>query len=153
MAWTSPRTWVSGEVPSAATLNLHVRDNLKALGDPWTSHTPTRTGFTISAEQSFFREAGKTIFWSYNGTISGASGSFSLSLPAPVVRNPPALQVVGSALAFDVGTAFHTAIAWVNGSGALNFTSHGTANSWSNTVPFTWAAGDTLSFRLVYERS
>lgn len=28
MAWTSPRTWVSGEVVSAALLNAHLRDNL-----------------------------------------------------------------------------------------------------------------------------
>lgn len=28
MAWTSPRTWVAGEVVTAAELNTHVRDNL-----------------------------------------------------------------------------------------------------------------------------
>ena len=27
MAWTAPRTWVLGENVSAATMNLHVRDN------------------------------------------------------------------------------------------------------------------------------
>lgn len=31
MVWTSPRTWVAGEKPSAATMNLHIRDNLNAL--------------------------------------------------------------------------------------------------------------------------
>lgn len=31
MGWTTPRTWVAGEKPSAATLNLHIRDNLNAL--------------------------------------------------------------------------------------------------------------------------
>lgn len=29
--WTSPRTWVAGEKPSAATMNAHIRDNLNAL--------------------------------------------------------------------------------------------------------------------------
>lgn len=28
MAWTSPRTWLSGEVLTAALLNLHLRDNM-----------------------------------------------------------------------------------------------------------------------------
>lgn len=28
MAWTAPRTWVSGEVVTAAIMNVHVRDNL-----------------------------------------------------------------------------------------------------------------------------
>jgi len=31
MAWTAPRTWVSGEVMTSALLNTHVRDNLLAL--------------------------------------------------------------------------------------------------------------------------
>jgi len=29
--WSSPRTWVAGEKPSAATLNTHIRNNLEAL--------------------------------------------------------------------------------------------------------------------------
>lgn len=28
MAWTTPRTWVSGEVPTASVMNTHIRDNL-----------------------------------------------------------------------------------------------------------------------------
>lgn len=31
MAWTTPRTWVAGEVPTAAIMNAHVRDNLQYL--------------------------------------------------------------------------------------------------------------------------
>ena len=33
MSWTSPRTWVTGETPSAATCNTHVRDNVQYLYD------------------------------------------------------------------------------------------------------------------------
>jgi len=33
MAWTSPRTWVAGEIVTAALLNTHVRDNLNDLAD------------------------------------------------------------------------------------------------------------------------
>lgn len=28
MGWTTPRTWISAEKPSAATMNTHIRDNL-----------------------------------------------------------------------------------------------------------------------------
>lgn len=53
MAWTTPRTWVAGEVPTAAIMNAHVRDNLNALKDPpqavaqnWnTTITTTSTSF------------------------------------------------------------------------------------------------------------
>lgn len=33
MAWTSPRTWVAGEVVTAALINTHLRDNLNHLND------------------------------------------------------------------------------------------------------------------------
>ncbi len=32
MAWTAPRTWVTGETVTAALLNTHIRDNLLVLG-------------------------------------------------------------------------------------------------------------------------
>lgn len=32
MAWTAPRTWIVGEVVTAALMNTHVRDNLLAIG-------------------------------------------------------------------------------------------------------------------------
>jgi hypothetical protein len=31
MAWTNPRTWVTGEVVTSSLLNVHLRDNLKAV--------------------------------------------------------------------------------------------------------------------------
>lgn len=31
MAWTTPRTWVDGEVETASLMNTHVRDNLSFL--------------------------------------------------------------------------------------------------------------------------
>jgi len=40
MAWTSPRTWVAGELVTAALMNAHVRDNLIALKDPPTEFDP-----------------------------------------------------------------------------------------------------------------
>lgn len=33
MAWTTPRTWVTGELATAAMLNTYVRDNQDALDD------------------------------------------------------------------------------------------------------------------------
>jgi len=32
MAWTAPRTWVAGELVTAALVNVHVRDNELAIG-------------------------------------------------------------------------------------------------------------------------
>lgn len=32
MAWTAPRTWVTGELVTASIMNTHVRDNLNVVG-------------------------------------------------------------------------------------------------------------------------
>lgn len=34
MAWTSPATWSTGEIPTATKMNTHIRDNLDDLGYP-----------------------------------------------------------------------------------------------------------------------
>lgn len=38
MGWSTPRTWVAGEAPTAATLNTHIRDELNFLYDPPAVH-------------------------------------------------------------------------------------------------------------------
>lgn len=42
MAWTTPRTWVAGELVTAALFNTHIRDNENAL--PTVTSTITTTG-------------------------------------------------------------------------------------------------------------
>lgn len=88
MAWTSPRTWVSGEVPTAAILNAHVRDNLKAIGDPWTAWSPTVTAetgtFTSVSGAGRYMSAGKLTIWSLTITITTAgtaAGAVRFGLP------------------------------------------------------------------------
>jgi len=50
MGWTAPRTWVTGEVVTAAIMNTHVRDNLNALEgylDDVTHSEPARALDTV----------------------------------------------------------------------------------------------------------
>jgi hypothetical protein len=52
MAWTSPRTWVTGEIVTAAQLNTHVRDNLIDLDrrtSPVFATVSTQQGTTASS--------------------------------------------------------------------------------------------------------
>lgn len=50
MSWTTPRTWVTGELVTASIMNTHVRDNLGALqpqsAQVSTSETSTSTSYT-----------------------------------------------------------------------------------------------------------
>lgn len=57
MAWTNPRTWVAAEKPTAATMNLHIRDNLNYINariqvgtvsiTPSAANTPTSVTVTF----------------------------------------------------------------------------------------------------------
>ena len=50
MSWTAPRTWVTGEVVTAALLNTHVRDNLIDLDRRTSPNEATvNTGQTTSS--------------------------------------------------------------------------------------------------------
>ena len=42
MAWTAPRTWVVGELVTAAIMNTHIRDNLSYI-TTWSQHDVTGT--------------------------------------------------------------------------------------------------------------
>jgi hypothetical protein len=158
VAWTSPRTWVAGETVTAALLNTHVRDNLKAIGDPYAAYAPTYTNLTIGngVVTAQYIQAGKHVHGYYRltvGTTTAFSGVVGVTFPAGanVVLHWPN-TTLGSAFLFDTSSgltrtgAVYTQSATVmgvvvdNGGGAL-----------SNTVPWTWATGDTLSFQFSYE--
>lgn len=154
MAWTSPRTWVAGETVTAALLNTHVRDNLKAIGDPLTSYTPSYTGLTIgnATVTAKYLQAGKLVIGEVKivfGSTSSFSAGFTVTLPvAAAVINLPVGSIylndtsaganrTGAALVQSGGTT----VAFIDGAGALV----------TNTSPWTWANGDTISFPFTYE--
>lgn len=47
--WTSPHTWVDGELVGASGLNTHVRDNLNALMNPNNFNLQTNAAFSTTA--------------------------------------------------------------------------------------------------------
>lgn len=153
MAWTSPRTWVAGEVLTASLLNTHVRDNLKAIGDAWTAYTPTLTGFTVSASQAYYRAAGKHITVSYVGTLNAAAtAEMSVSLPVAAARTPIGFLPVGVVHALDSGTIRRSGVATLSDAdGTLRFFIDNSATAWNATGPFTWASGDQIAFTITYE--
>ena len=76
MAWTTPRTFATGETPTAAQFNTHLRDNLNYLyssDDAWT--TPTISGYTtLSGSRAFAYRIinGKTV--QLRGTLQKTGG-------------------------------------------------------------------------------
>lgn len=75
MSWTAPRTWVTGEIVTAALLNTHLRDNLNALEASGTSFpgSPTDgTRYVYAADTTngifwHFRYYGASSYWAFIG--------------------------------------------------------------------------------------
>jgi hypothetical protein len=101
VAWTSPRSWVSGETVTSTILNTHVRDNLNAIVSPPYAYiratTATSVGGSASANISFNTEIVDTdnLYTSASPTrltIATAglymlAGGYSLALSAGALAN------------------------------------------------------------------
>jgi hypothetical protein len=148
MSWIDPRTWLAGEKPTAALLNLHLRNNLKAIGDPWIAYTPVwaATGTAISLGNGtvtgLYMQAGKlvwgTFFITSGTTTTYGTGNYSITLPVTAKNIFP--LPIGDLIGLSSGSVYHE--------GALHGTGLNTAASgsfagarWSATGPFTPGAG------------
>jgi len=60
MAWTSPRTWVAGELVTAALMNAHVRDNLLILKDPVSDDYLTNEGSDYTTSSTSYVDVDAT---------------------------------------------------------------------------------------------
>lgn len=159
MAWTSPRTWVAGEVVTAALLNTHVRDNLKTIGDAWGSYTPTLTNgsngngtltgaYTQAGKLTFFR-----IVWTL-GSTSSISGILQISLPVTAIVNdflsPASAYLNDLSDGTDSGRrVFGTALLSSGTTIAVQNPTSGARVA--ATVPWTWATGDKIGVQGMYE--
>jgi hypothetical protein len=94
MAWTAPRTYVAGEIITAATLNTHIRDNFLAFGDPitYTAYTPswqsaagTNPAIGNGSIAGNYNIIGKTCRFkatiTTGSTTTAGTGTYILSLP------------------------------------------------------------------------
>lgn len=113
MAWTTPRTWVAGEVPTAAIMNAHVRDNLNALKDPptdldqnWnTTISTTSTSFVniTGAEVTITTTGGRVMigFHTPHAASGGTTTYFTLTIDGTEISG----HANGVALVAAAGTS------------------------------------------------
>ena len=161
MAWTSPRTWVAGETVTAALMNTHVRDNLKAIGDAWTSYTVTWTGSSTNpaigngTKTGAYIQAGKLVIFrisiTFGSTTTLGTGFYSFSLPVTSFDNKIA---IGQGMAFDTSaTALSSLVVFVDNSGFTTVRAKDMATDGNVTAsaPFAWANGDEINLTGLYE--
>lgn len=155
MAWTSPRTWVAGEVISKALLDTHLRDNLLELngGDSstvsWKTWTPTiSAGPSFSTISARYKQHGKMTFAEYKGNWQNNTllGTFSMSLPATAadINNGP----IGVAHVFRGSHYFGDVVL----AGTTSLRVLWQQNQYVTiSSPGTFTGGDTLRLVLTYE--
>ncbi len=94
MAWTTPKTWNTGDPVTASEMNTQVRDNLDYLKDQWSEYVHVRDQKSNST---------------HGGTFT--SGAYRQRDLNQVVSNPSSLgSLASNELTLPAGTYF--AIAW-----------------------------------------
>jgi len=169
MAWSSPRTWTTGEVVTAAQMNQEVRDNLNAgLPDGVTaaSWTPTLEATSTNPTASSttgreYRVGGLQFVWARWEISTGGSGTYFVTLPVSASGITPSAtsglgQIIGSFHMRDLTVPYMfegSVLLRANGTAHFNATSE-TGDTESGKVthdnPRTWAVGDVLSFHALY---
>lgn len=163
MAWTSPRTWVAGEVVTAALLNTHVRDNLKAIGDAWTAYTPTwksgagGTDISIGSgtKAGLYLQAGKLVHFQIlivraADTNLGTTG-YAFGLPVTSSTR----RICGGAWVIDSSASANLPHQWagVNTSEIVVHAYDGRRidNSGFNVGPTAWGTSDEIFITGTYQ--
>ncbi len=115
MAWTTPRDWVAAAVVTAAQMNAHVRDNLKALLPldqvAWTTYTPTfsqSATITKTVTRAKYQQIGKIVFFDVTLTATSAgtaANAVLVGLPVTAAAAVGSGQHAGSGRIFDTSVA------------------------------------------------
>lgn len=158
---STPATYSTGQVVTAAVLNTEVRDPLTALQAAWTSYTPATTNITVGngSVTGRYNRVGKTIDFQCTftfGSTSAVSASPTFSLPVTALTTGWA-ATDGSIFDTSVGALGYYPVAGV----ALSTTivtcriwPSTAGNPWNaigSTTPITWATGDVLTIQGRYE--
>ncbi|AII58746.1 hypothetical protein ASJ33_05665 [Dehalococcoides mccartyi] len=75
MSWTEPRTWVTGEIVTAAQLNEQVRDNIDFVHDALPSNTQTVTSNVLGTVYQNTTSAMKFVTVTIGHILAGAGQS------------------------------------------------------------------------------
>lgn len=166
----TPRTWVIGEVVSAALMNQEIRDQFNSFFGAWTTYTPTWIAEGGAAPTlgngtltGRYAKIGRTVDWviqlTWGSTTvaggGGASENWAFTLPASPAAGFTYRTVKADAL--DTSASLHYGAAGVystaNGGSIRSLVDQQAASTaiWDSAAPFTWAAGDILYLYGRYE--
>lgn len=153
---STPRTWVTDEVVTAAEMNAEVRDAITGIQAAWTAYTPTITtgGVAITlgngAIAAAYNQIGKTIFWrvayTVGSTTSMTAGVVVIGLPV-TAKSTTAGHAVGTfATNAPIGMG-----AWRNNATTTVQLFLATASSAATVATLSLVSGSTLFLNGTYE--
>ena len=161
MAWTAPRTWVAGEIVTAALMNAHLRDNLLELGNPsaaWTTYTPSLaqnaalSTTTLTAEYSQSGKKVKGNVFALFSSAGTAASQLTANVPVGPRRNSSPFTIgAWSFRDVSTGTYYAGSVAFLGSGNAVRFIVNAQTDVFGITPAITVASGDIFSFSFDYE--
>jgi hypothetical protein len=121
----------------------------------FTSYTPTLTGFTVSSQEAYHCAIGKQVTVTWRAIIAGVTAPMYVALPFNAARLPASTLAAGVAFAGDISAnVYAVGAAYFDSVSRIGFVSNGANATWTQVGnPFAWAAGDTISATITYERA
>lgn len=161
----TPKTWVAGDVLTAAQLNAELRDALLGafpLGPPdvaWTAYTPTLVqpgAVTKTVTYARYTRTGRKITAQVLLTVTGtgtAANSVVVGLPVTAAQASDLPCGVGIVTDSSAGGATFGGIALINSTTTVYFLSTATNIGLLGVADFTaaLAVGDTVRMSITYE--
>jgi len=157
----APRTWVVGEVVTAALLNQEIRDQLNSFLGAWTSYTPVWSGSTTNpvlgngSIGGRYLKVGRSVHaqikLTTGSTTTYGSGTWRWSLPAAAASSQ---DMIGSVFVGDASAGYSTGAAYISASNtdvAAYVGAPAAGAALSPTVPQTFASGDRVWIGATYE--
>lgn len=154
---TTPRTFVTAEVETAAIFNAEVRDAITGIQAAWTTWSPTLTNLTLGNGTlvSKYQRIGKNILFYFDLTLGststvGAGPTFTWPVAGLTVSAVRAMEVRlydTSAGLYYTGTTY----AETTTAGSMAYRTGTSLSAIGATSPFTWATGDILHCHGTYE--
>ncbi|NUP37001.1 MAG: hypothetical protein HOY76_08280 [Streptomyces sp.] len=162
---TTPRTWIVGEVVTAALLNTEIRDQFNSFFGAWTTYTPewgaesgTAPAIGNGTRVGRYLKVGRTVDYVFTITMGstttygngGTSGNYWFGLPVAPASSWSDSFRVGQGIwrlgnVHFLGSALYTTTFGTTGS-IYRFTdTNGTSSGfWDSATPLTLASGDSI---------
>jgi len=166
MAYSTPRTWVTGELVTAAELNQEIRDNINAVAPlgagAWTSFVPTLTqGASVANTVAYAKyfQIGKLTIAQVKLNVTGvgtATTNIGVTLPVPFTASG-APRIIGDGWIYDASAnSVYKAIIEITSTQGIFFRpTTTTANDFLGSAAMTaaLASGDLVTYSAIYEAS